>query len=59
MATHSSVLAYEIPGTEEAGGLQSLVLRSRTQLSIHTLATDLHWPWKGVEEIQLSSNSWS
>ena len=24
MATHSSVLAWEIPGTEEPGGLQSI-----------------------------------
>ena len=25
MATHSSILAWKIPGTEEAGGLQSIV----------------------------------
>ena len=25
MATHSSILAWEIPGTEEPGGLQSMV----------------------------------
>ena len=24
MAAHSSILAWEIPGTEESGGLQSL-----------------------------------
>ena len=30
MATHSSILAWRIPRTEEAGGLQS---KSRTQLS--------------------------
>ena len=24
MATHSSILAWEIPGTEEPGGLQSM-----------------------------------
>ena len=24
MATHSSILAWEIPGTEESGGLQSM-----------------------------------
>ena len=59
MATDSSILAWRIPWTEEPGGLQSLVLQSRTRLSMHTLATDLHWPWKGVEGIQLSSNSWS
>jgi len=34
MATHSSVLAYKIPWTEEPGGLQSMGLqRSWTQLS--------------------------
>ena len=33
MATHSSILAWKIPGTEEPGGLQSMVLQSRTQLS--------------------------
>ena len=27
MATHSSVLAWRIPGTEEPGGLQSMVSR--------------------------------
>ena len=32
MATHSSVLAWRIPGTEEPGGLQSMGLQSRTQL---------------------------
>ena len=26
MATHSSILAWEIPGTEEPGGLQSMGL---------------------------------
>ena len=31
MATHSSVPAWEIPGTEELGGLQSMgVAKSRT-----------------------------
>ena len=24
MATHSSILAWEVPGTEEPGGLQSM-----------------------------------
>ena len=27
MATHSSILAWEIPWTEEPGGLQSMVLK--------------------------------
>ena len=34
MATHSSILAWEIPQTEEPGGLQSMGLqKGRTQLS--------------------------
>ena len=30
MATHSSVLAWEIPWTEEPGGLQSMASQSQT-----------------------------
>ena len=30
MATHSSILAWEIPWAEEPGGLQSMELQSRT-----------------------------
>ena len=33
MATHSSILAWEIPWREELGGLQSMVLQSQTRLS--------------------------
>ena len=34
MATHSSILAWRIPWTEEPGGLQSMELQnSQTQLS--------------------------
>ena len=33
MATHSSILAWEIPRTEEPGGLQSMGLQSHTQLN--------------------------
>ena len=37
MATHSSILAWEIPLTEEPGGLQSMVSqKSRMQLSTLT-----------------------
>ena len=36
MATHSSILAWEIPRTEEPGGLQSMGLqRIQTWLSMH------------------------
>ena len=33
MATHSSIVAWKIPWTEEPGGLQSLGSQSQTQLS--------------------------
>ena len=33
METHSSILAWEIPWTEEPGGLQPMRLQSRTSLS--------------------------
>ena len=37
MATHSSILAWEIPGTEEPGGLQSMGWqKSWTLLSNYT-----------------------
>ena len=40
MATHSSILAWRIPWTEEPGGLQSMGWQeSGTQLSDYTTAT--------------------
>ena len=36
IATHSSILAWEIPGTEEPGGLQSMELKTAR----HALATN-------------------
>ena len=33
MTNHSSILAWEIPQTEEPGGLQSMGLQSQTRLS--------------------------
>ena len=33
METHSSILAWRIPRTEESGGLQPMGSQSRTQLS--------------------------
>ena len=39
MATHSSVLVWRIPWTEEPGGLQSMGLRSWTQLSNQAATT--------------------
>ena len=41
METHSSVLAWRIPQTEEPGGLQSTGSESRTRLSdlVHVLTS--------------------
>ena len=36
MTTNSSILAWDIPWTEECGGLQSMESQSRTQLSKKT-----------------------
>ena len=36
MATHSSIIAWKIPWTEESGGLQSMGVQSRTRLSTYT-----------------------
>ena len=36
MVSHSSILACEIPWTEDPGRLQSVGSQSRTQLNMHT-----------------------
>ena len=36
MATHSSIVAWEIPWTEEPGGLQSMELHSPKRIHTHT-----------------------
>ena len=44
MATHSSILAWRIPWTEEPGGLQSTgVTKSRTRLSDFTFTFNFRW----------------
>ena len=35
MAAHSNMLAFEIPWTEEPGGLQFMEPKSQTQLNTH------------------------
>ena len=39
---HSSILAWQIPWTEEPGGLQSMALLSRTRLSDFTFTFHFH-----------------
>ena len=47
MATHSSILAWRIPGTEEIGGIQSMGSKSQTQLK--QLSTAQHRKEKSRE----------
>ena len=42
MATHSSTLAWKIPGTEEPGRVQSMGLESRTRLRDFTFTFHFH-----------------
>ena len=43
MATHSSILAWRIPGTAEPGGLPSIgVAQIRTRLSVFTFTFHFH-----------------
>ena len=39
MATHSGILGWRIPRTEEPGGLQSMGSQSQTRLSTHACRT--------------------
>jgi len=39
IATHSSILAWKVPWTEEPGGLGSMGLQSQTPLSTDTFLT--------------------
>ena len=43
MATHSSILAWEIPWTEEPGGLQSMGLQRVGQDQAHAYAVGIGW----------------
>ena len=43
MATHSRILAWRIPWTEESGGLQSMGLLRVGQDSVTNLCSDCRW----------------
>ena len=58
MATHSSILAWEIPRTEESGGLQSMGLpKSQTQLGHQTATTKTKCLWTLISKGVLESHS--
>ena len=46
MAPHSSILAWEIPWTEEPGGLQSMGSQSRTYVHTQAMAYSRSWSLK-------------
>ena len=57
MATHSSILAWRIPWTEEPGRLQAIGLQSRTRLqrlSRHTALVHTQWRLMISEDNYLS-----
>ena len=58
MATHSSILAWRIPWTEEPCRLQSMVLQSQTRLSTHTqehsAALVFFFFWRKLSHVWLS-----
>ena len=64
MATHSTVLAWRIPGTREPGGLPPLGLHSQTQLRQLSSSSISFGAWAGhpgIQNLQLfpSQNSQS
>jgi len=46
MATHSSILAWKMPWTEETGGLQSMKLQRVVDDSAHTHLKEKHANYK-------------
>ena len=48
MATHSSILAWRIPWTEEPGGLESMGFQSQTRLSAYVPNWGA-WAWEAGE----------
>ena len=51
MATHSSILAWEIPGTEEPGGLQSMV----AELVMTVLSTAQETQTRAAQSLDLAN----
>ena len=49
MATHSSILAWEIPRTEELGGLQSLSGKEMDMTGSQTTTTGVYFPGNDSE----------
>ena len=56
MATHSSILAWSIPWTEEPGGLQSMGSQGRTWLNTHTCTHTLPGGGSSLRDLPLLSS---
>ena len=55
MATHSNILAWRIPWTEEPGRLQSMGLKSQTQLKrLSIIISHVCLPPQGAGQAQMS-----
>ena len=54
MATHSSILAWRIPWTEEHGGLQSMVLQTDRRNRATNTFTLLSCKWRVTEILTMS-----
>ena len=52
METHSSILAWEIPFTEESGGLKSIRVTNRTRLKRLSMCTHTHTQEGGGERVK-------
>ena len=52
METHSSILAWEIPFTEESGGLKSIRVTNRTRLKRLSMCTHTHTQERGRERVK-------
>ena len=50
MATHSGILAWRIPGTEEPDGLKSTGLQSRTRLKALSMHTHIGTEWMASQD---------
>ena len=59
MATHSSILAWEIPRTEEPGGLQSMVSESWTVKKVECQRIDAFelWCWRRLLRVHWTART--
>ena len=66
MVTHSSILAWEIPRTEEPGGLQSMGLQrvrcdlaTKQQLKLSEIKDVNTFPWEFIDRLFKNRTKWA